>query len=115
MELTGNKGRGGARPGAGRKPTIKQYSDDFRKKFMKALRRKERETGRSVYDEFLEALYDRNGHPAARVALFKIWADVFVVRESHQVVERRDTGPQICLPAIMEVPPEYREKDKDLH
>ena len=111
MELPGNKGRGGARPGAGRKATVKQYTDDFRRKFLKALRRKERETGRSVYDEFTEALYDRDGHPAARVALFKIWADVFVVQESHQVVERRDTGPVICLPPTMEVPPEYRTPD----
>ena len=111
MELKGSGKRGGARAGAGRRPTAKFYSDDFKAKLKRAARAKEKATGRSVFDEFMAMIYDPGTHPNAKVGLFKCYFDAFAVRESRQTVERIERGPVISLPAIMEVPPEYRTKD----
>ena len=115
MELRGNKGRGGRRAGAGRKPGHREYSEDFKRKVLAAAKRKETETGRSVFDEFVAALYDRELFPTARVGLFKIWAEMFVTKQSHAVVEKYDYGPVIGLPPVMDMPEEYRRKDEEIH
>jgi hypothetical protein len=115
VELKGNKGRGGYRPGGGRKPVVRQFSEKFKSDLLRALKLKAKETGRDVYMVLADMIYDGNTPAHVRANLFRLVSDVFVIKESHQTVERHDMGPVIGLPPVMEVPPEYRQKEEEIH
>jgi len=115
MELKGNKGRGGPRPNSGRKPVVRQFSEAFKKDLMKAMRDKAKETGKTVYMVMADMIYDTQTAGHVRANLLRLISDVFVIRESHQVVERHDMGPVIGLPPVMEIPEEYRQKSEEIH
>lgn len=109
--------RGGAREGTGPKPKKKEYSEKFKKGILKALKAIEKETKVSIYDLFAKMLYSKNIQDAARVGLFKILAEMMVVKQSELDINLHQ-GPTIYLPETQKVPEEYSvlmiEKKKEL-
>jgi len=110
--------RGGLRdPAGGRPPKKREYSEKFKKGILKALKVIEKDTGVSIYDLFAKMLYSKGIQDAARVGLFKILADMMVVKQSELDVNVNH-GPVIYLPEVQKVPEEYSaliiEKKKKL-
>lgn len=89
--------RGGARKGAGAPKKTKLYSDAVKKDFLRAAKRKAKETGRTLGDVVMEIAYDDGIQDAVRIAAIKCFNDVIVVRESVKMVE--------TLPGVIELPP----------
>lgn len=104
--------RGGSRPNAGRKPRKRDFSEKFKAGIFKALKKIEKETGISIYDLFVYMLYDKKVQDSVRASLWKILAEVFVVKESKQTIEQHNTGPMIFLPEIQKKPEEFEEMEK---
>lgn len=94
------KGRGGARPGAGRKKL--SLSEKETNQLLKAARAKSRDTGDSVWDILMKMVYNpklRTKDPRAVLAAIKIYSDAVVAKQVHKQVEGEiKTGPVIFLP-----------------
>jgi len=107
--------RGGNRPGSGRPKGVKNFSDEVQKDFLKAAKEKAKETGRTLGQVVVGLIYDENIQDSVRIAALKAWAEVVVVKESKQTVEKhRFKGLVIGLPPIMRRPENDEEEGKQL-
>jgi len=88
--------RGGARKGAGGPKKTKLYSDSVKKDFLRAAKRKAKETGKTLGDIVMEIAYGQYHQDSVRIAAVKCFNDVIVVKESVKVVE--------TLPGVIEPP-----------
>jgi hypothetical protein len=89
--------RGGARKGAGGPKQTRIYSDAVKKDFLRAAKKKAKETGRTLGDVVMDIAYGEGIQDAVRIAAVKCFNDVVVVRESVKVVQ--------TLPGVIELPP----------
>ena len=92
----------------------KQYSETFKKGILRALKKMQEKTGVSVYEIFAHMLYDKNIQDSVRASLWKILAEVMVVKESKQILEQINYGPAIFLPEIQKKPDEFIDIEKRL-
>lgn len=90
----------------------RQYSDVFKKGILKGLKKMEKETGVSVYELFAHMLYNQKIQDSVRASLWKILAEVMVVKESKQTVEQINYGPAIFLPEVQKRPEEFENIEK---
>jgi hypothetical protein len=94
-------GRGGKRPGAGRKPglqvrealSVRQIQD-----FQIAAEAKCRETGRSLQDIVLEIAYDAETPRRDKLAAAKLYWDKSMISASEGGDADKTLGPAIYLP-----------------
>lgn len=103
IQMTDKKeNRGGARAGAGRPPgsIAKEYSDEFKDKLLEALDRKAEETGQTVYELFVDRLYNKRVQDAVFASMFKIVADVSQVKAG--TINDNRTINVIALPPVKE-------------
>lgn len=99
--------RGGARPGAGRpKSKPKEYSDAFKDGLLKALEKKAKDTGLSIYDVIVDMLYDGKTQDTVRVSLFKAFSEIMVVKENKKIIDFTDRKV-LQLPQVQERPAEF--------
>jgi hypothetical protein len=89
--------RGGARKGAGGPKQTRIYSDAVKKDFLRAAKRKTKETGKTLGDIVMEIAYGQYHQDSVRIAAVKCFNDVMVVKESVRVTE--------VLPGVIELPP----------
>ena len=93
---TGQANRGGARPGAGRPPN-NENSAAMRQELIEALKKKAKETGRTLADELVDLVYSddkRSKMPALRLIY-----NTLVISE-----QPSESGPRF-LPADYGLPP----------
>lgn len=88
--------RGGARKGAGGPKQTRIYSDAVKRDFLRAAKRKAKETGKTLGMVVMDIAYGEKVQDAVRIAAVKCFNDVVVVRESFKVVE--------TLPGVIELP-----------
>jgi len=88
--------KGGKREGAGRPKATKLYSDAVKKDFLRAAKRKAKETGKTLGDIVMEIAYGQYHQDSVRIAAVKCFNDVIVVKESVKMVE--------TLPGVIELP-----------
>jgi hypothetical protein len=86
--------------GGGRHPIVKTYSDAIKKRLMKALDRKAKETGKTLEDALVELVYVQNKMPLVKLGAIKAVLDILVTKESKSIVEKIEVGPSIELPPI---------------
>lgn len=87
--------RGGTRANAGR-PRI-EISDYEVKKLLKAARKKEKETGKSVYDILMDMIY--SGREKERGPGLRMFLDTVISRSKQQDVKVTTTNaPAVYLP-----------------
>lgn len=104
MNQTRKKGSGGARPGAGAKKKTRLYSEAVKRRYQKAAKKIEQETGMTVEEHFLRMAIDPDVQPAARAAFAKLYNEALLVKESEQTINDNRQGPTIALPPTMERP-----------
>ena len=108
--------RGGARDGAGRPPKPpKEYSDYFKRGIVRSLKKKEKETGQSVFDIYADMLYSKHTQVAVKASLIKLYSDVMVEKVSKSVTEINDNRQIVILPATQEKPILAAEGDIETH
>lgn len=111
-----NNGHGGSRAGAGRpKADPGSFSEQFKKKAMRALKKMAEQYG--IEDPFL-ALADLALSPevqdTVRLGAWKIYSEMNVIRESKQTVDvTKADKPQIYLPEVLPKPAEAVEREKE--
>ena len=89
-------GRGGARPGAGRKPTY-VISEKEVKKLVKAAEKKAKETGKSLADVLIDLAYQTDDKRTALGAL-RIYFDHTIVKNTEKDInlnQNQNVGPTI--------------------
>ena len=89
-------GRGGARPGAGRKPAY-VISEKERKKLVKAANKKARETGKGLADVLIDLAYQTDDKRTALGAI-RIYFDHTIVKNTEKDInlnQNLNTGPTI--------------------
>ena len=93
----GMKGGGGKRSGAGRplgsttkKP--QEMSDDFKAGLIAALEAAAKLNGKSVQEELVDMVYDKNLQDTVRISALKMVTDLLSVKESHKVIEDYKIG-----------------------
>jgi hypothetical protein len=84
--------RGGARPNSGPKKTTKVYSDAIKRDFLRAAKRKAKETGKTLGDIVMDIAYGPYHQDAVRIAAVKCFNEVVVIKESHKTVEKTEAG-----------------------
>jgi len=89
--------RGGARPGAGRKP--QSVSQSQVKAMLRAARKRAKEAGRTIDDILLDVMYGLDEQTKDKLAAIKIFKDFTMAKQTESTVEhtRRTVGP-VCLP-----------------
>ncbi len=102
-EENNTPGWGGKREGAGRKKKTRIYSDRIKSSLIKALRAKEKGTGKC----WLRDLVDMNQNPSVqdsvRIAAKKLISDILVIRDSHRTDELFSYGV-VILPKMDDDP-----------
>jgi hypothetical protein len=89
-------GRGGARPGAGRKP-VYVISEKEIKKLVRAARKKAEETGKTLADVLIDLAYQKDDKRTALGAL-RIYFDHTIVKNTERDInlnQHQHTGPNI--------------------
>jgi hypothetical protein len=97
---------GGKREGAGRPKAQKNYSDKFKADMLKALGKKAKLEGKTIFDVYADRLFDPKTQSSVFASLMKVMADVMATKETKSTVETHNYGPVIGLPPIKEKPPE---------
>uniref|UniRef100_A0A6M3K6D5 Uncharacterized protein n=1 Tax=viral metagenome TaxID=1070528 RepID=A0A6M3K6D5_9ZZZZ len=98
---------GGARAGSGRKSY--NISEKEKQMLMKVARKRAKETGRSIADILMDAIYNPEDEKTKIVAI-KLFYDVVTVRDSHKIVEAHQFDhrvlilPEIKRPKLEEIP-----------
>ena len=90
-------GRGGARPGAGRKP-IYVISEKEVEKLIDAADKKAKETGKSLADVLIDLAYQKDDKRTALGAI-RIYLDHTIVKSAEKDINLNDNqnaGPNIC-------------------
>jgi hypothetical protein len=91
--------RGGSRPGAGR-PRI-EISDQEVKKLIKAARKKEKETGKGIFDILVSMAYgdDYRVTPKDQISAIRLYVDAVVSKAQQKDVKVTTTQePAVFLP-----------------
>jgi hypothetical protein len=99
----GMTGGGGPRPNSGRPPKKRpDYEKKFKKRILKAARELEKEHGINLEKTMLALCYDANTQDSVKASIFKIYADMFVVKSSRRGAEPEiaHRGPVIGLPPM---------------
>jgi hypothetical protein len=93
-------------------PNKRTYSDKFKKSVQRALEKKAKETGKSIYDVFADQLYtvDKK-QPQIWAANFKTLVEILVTKESKSTIEKHEYGPTILLPELEKDEEQYRPKE----
>ena len=114
MQPKGQENRGGKRVGAGRKKTIKVYSEQNKKAWMRAARKLAKEMGMTVQEYMLRMIYRDDVQDTCKVAIIKEFNNATIIHETKQTVEKFEMGPWIGLPPTLEKPPEFEPKQEEL-
>ena len=94
--------RGGKREGAGAKPKKAiQYSEEHKKKLLRAFNKKAKITGKTIYELQADMAYDPTVQDAVRLGAIKQFNDAMVVKELNV---KTDNLQVIVLPPVMEEP-----------
>lgn len=88
--------RGGARKGAGAPKKTRMYSDAVKKDFLRAAKKKAKETGKTLGDIVMDIAYGVYHQDSVRIAAVKCYNEVMVIKESVKTVE--------TLPGVIELP-----------
>ena len=99
----GMTGGGGARPNSGRPPKKKpDYEEKFKQRVLRAAQELKKEHGISIEKAMLSLCYDANTQDSVKASIFKIYADMFVVKSSRKGAEPgvAHRGPVIRLPPM---------------
>jgi hypothetical protein len=102
-EENNNPGRGGKREGAGRKKKTRIYSDRIKLSLMKALKAKEKDTGKCWLRDLVDMNQDPSVQDSVRIAAKKLISDMLVIRESHRTDELLPYGV-VILPKMDDDP-----------
>lgn len=94
---------GGKREGAGRKKRTRIYSDKIKSLLMKALKAKEKETGKCWLQDLVDMSQSPGVQDSVRIAAKKLISDMLVIRESHQTDEVQHYGV-VILPKMDDDP-----------
>jgi hypothetical protein len=96
---------GGSRPGAGRKRLASKWSDAFKASLVRAIKKKQKETGQTVQEVLLDIYYGDETPNRDRVAIFKALQDGLVERSSFkEVEERKFIYAPLVLPTMKDDP-----------
>lgn len=96
---------GGAREGAGRKRIASKWSDAFKRSLVRVIKKKAKETGKSIQEVIVEILYADCQRAQHRIAAYKAISDALVERSSHKTVEEhKHTYSPVILPAMKDDP-----------
>ncbi len=91
--------RGGARPGAGRKPLgTTPLSQIQVKRMLRKGRKWAREHGKDVDDWLLTVIYGAETKDSDRIAAIKLWKDHTMVKIAEGGVADKALGPAVYLP-----------------
>ena len=94
-------------PGPGRPPAVRNYSDKFKDDMQKALIKKAKETGKTIYDVFCDMLWNPDKRqPTAWAANFRSLCEIMVTKESKSTIDKHEIGPRIGLPPIRHPDPD---------
>ena len=129
----GMTGSGGARPGAGRPLKEKpDYEKEFRDAVLKAAQKLSKKYGKPLEEAVLSLCFEGNTQDSVKASIFKVYADMFTVKQSRQSVELEDRypgptiykindrgemvitkpgHPAICLPETQPDPAKLIQKD----
>lgn len=96
--------RGGARPGAGRKPLGlgEKQVDELIKAFKKAGKDNKSSAGQELARIAFSGENDR-----VKLKALDIYYRAVAVRKSHSTIEKHHIGPTIGLPPVMECPKKH--------
>jgi hypothetical protein len=91
--------RGGKRPGAGRKKTVKPpISELVKARFVAAAERLAKEKSETLEYKVLSMIWEDKVQDTTKVGILKAYLEALVVRETKQEVTKREVGPNIYLP-----------------
>jgi hypothetical protein len=107
---------GGRREGSGRKkkePT--EYSDEFKRKVMRALKKKAVELKQSdPFEALADLALNTANQDTVRLGAWKILTEINIVKESKQTVDvTKADKPTIYLPQVLPKPAEAVEREKE--
>jgi hypothetical protein len=97
--------RGGRRDGSGRKPKKKpNYDLKFKRAILRAARKLVRKHGKPIEEAVLELVYLPETQDAVKVAIWKTYLEMFMVKKSEKdvIVKDETIGPRIGLPPMRE-------------
>ncbi len=95
--------RGGARPGAGRKPKQKDargLSDQLKNSIVTAAQELAKEYGEPIEKAMLRLVYRDDIQDTVKSSVFKVYLEAMIVKESEQKIDvsTKKEGPTVYLP-----------------
>ena len=113
MQPKGQESRGGTRRGSGRKP--QNVEEKERKAIIAMVRRKAKDTGRSLGAILADRLFDEDMAPATHQKYVKLYLELIKDR-GQDVNVNLPKGPVIGLPELVPVePPAEQPEAEDMH
>ena len=91
-------GRGGARPGAGRKPGRETLSVRQLREFERAAKEKAKQHGKTLQEIVLEIAYDGDAPRKDRLAAAKLFWDKSIIPAHEGGEADKNLGPAVYLP-----------------
>jgi hypothetical protein len=102
---TSGEGWWGAREGAGRPKTAREYNEELRKSVKKALKEMTKSDGRTIGRILVEAAYSDKVSDALKLGALKLITEISTIKEQ-DVQVTLNAAPSIYLPERMEEPTE---------
>lgn len=98
-EVQKQENRGGARPGAGRKPAVKASLSTYQvAKMLRKAKKMAKLRGKDLDDILLDICYDANIRKSEVLAAIKVFKDCTMVRPSEGGEADKTLGPAVFLP-----------------
>jgi len=114
MQPKKQENRGGYREGSGQKPIILRWSDRFKGNLEKAIRKRAKLEGKSVFDVMLDLLYSEKTQDAVRSSIFKTCAEILAEKSTRQTVEKHDYKHRVIILAENQ-PAEAEDAGSQVH
>lgn len=90
---------GGKRKGAGRPKKTKDYSEETKNGWLKAIKKVAKEKGQTYQEVLVEMLYDNDIQDTVKASIAKIIGEVLVVKATEQKIDvKADKGPVFYIP-----------------
>ena len=104
--------RGGRREGAGRPKKKKEWSEEIKRMLMKEVSKLEKDRGKKLLKVFAETLFDMDVSDNAKVAYWKQFFEIMVVKESKQTTEHQEIKQVVMLPPVEPIPEVPKSEQK---
>jgi hypothetical protein len=83
--------RGGARKGTGPKPRRPaEYNLEIKNKYIIAAEKLQKEFGYGIEEAILRLIYSENVQDTVKVAIAKLWSQIFIIKESKQEIKHEE-------------------------